>query len=264
MPNNLIIHNKQAAGFPGIGKPAYGEAVYDTTFDCHAVGVGGNTGCKVVADVSSQFPDKTHVPQNRSVDVAWLKAAATTYHISPDINNYVISQVPIITVDIPNRNLQAFPFDEVVFFDPILGRQIYKTFIGKPVHYNHKNEDPTAAKGVIFDSYLLKIPKYNLYKIVLLTGVDKTKDQDIASRLIENKKGGPRVGWSFGSLVNNFVCSVCGTVVNEKKTYCACFAKGKGSILDGKLVYELCYSSNFIEVSVVDTPADATAWGDAL
>ena len=246
------MDNKQLHSFPAAGKLVVGEAVQSDV--CEPV--MRQTRDNVVTASSAGGP-------KRSVDVSWLPAAADTYQISPNINDYLISQVPVITVDIPNRNLQAFAFDEVVFFDPLLGRQIYKTFIGKPVHYNHRNEDPTAAKGVIFDSYLLKIPRYNLYKIVLLTGVDRYKDAEIAQRILDSRKGGPRVGWSFGALVNNFVCSICGSVVNEKP-FCACFSHGKGSTVNGRLVYELCYSTNYIEVSVVDTPADATAWGDAL
>jgi hypothetical protein len=40
--------------------------------------------------------------------------------------------------------------------------------------------------------------------------------------------------------------------------------KGKGAVIDGKLVYQLCVGANFIECSSVDDPADITADTEAI
>jgi len=195
---------------------------------------------------------------NRTVDVSWLKFAAQTYKVSPDINDYVLAKVPVVTSDVPNRNLQGFTYEELVFYSPIYGRPTYKTFVGKPVHVEHRNEDPTQAKGVIFDAVLVPIPKYKIYKVVLLTGVDRTKDPDLARDVQRGDSA-----WSMGALVDVFQCSVCGA--NVTRYPCNCFSNvGKGGLLKQKLVYELCVGVNYIEVSLVADPADVTAWGSLL
>ena len=53
----------------------------------------------------------------RAVDFSWLPAAAETYNISADPNDLVICDVPLVTVDVPNRNCQAFPYEEVSYFE---------------------------------------------------------------------------------------------------------------------------------------------------
>lgn len=135
------------------------------------------------------------------IDVSWLPAASGSYNISDDPRDYVLVEVPLVTVDIPNRNLQAFPYEEVSYFDPLYGRMIYSTFIGKPTHIDHDNKDPLKAKGVNFDASLRYVPKYNVWKIFVLSGYDRTKDPDLAKQIL-NKD---RTGYSMGALVENFV-----------------------------------------------------------
>lgn len=66
------------------------------------------------------------------IDVGWLPAAAETYAVSSDPRDYVLVDIPIVTVDVPNRNLQAFPYEEVSYFDPLYGRMVYQSFDRKP------------------------------------------------------------------------------------------------------------------------------------
>jgi len=194
----------------------------------------------------------------KPLDISWLKLAAPAYKISPDINDYVLARVPVVTSDLPNRNLQAFSYEELVFFSPIFGRPTYKTFVGKPVHVEHQNEDPTQARGVIFDAVMVPVPRYQVYKVVILVGVDRTKDPALAREVERGESA-----WSMGALVNNFQCSVCGA--NVTQYLCDCMSNvGKGGLVDRQLVYELCVDVNYIEVSAVSDPADVTAWGDLL
>ena len=195
----------------------------------------------------------------RDLDVGWLPAAAETYQISSDIRDYIIVDIPSVTIDIPNRNLQAFPYEEVSFFDSMQGSLVYQTFNGRPTHIDHKNQNPLEAKGVHFDSTLQYVPAYNVWKIRTLAGFDRTKD----AKLVADILSGRRNGYSMGALVQNFVCSNCGEVEVIKKP-CRCMAMGKGSVIDGRLVYQLCAGVQFFEQSSVADPADPTALSNAI
>ncbi len=195
----------------------------------------------------------------RDIDVGWLQAAADTYHISGDINDYVIVDIPSVTIDIPNRNLQAFPYEEVSYFDNMQGSLVYQTFVGRPTHIDHQNANPIEAKGVHFDSTMQFVPAYNVWKIRTLAGFDRTKDP----KLVDDILSGRRNGYSMGALVQNFVCSNCGKV-EVIKNPCRCMAMGKGSVVDGRLVYQLCAGVQYFEQSSVEDPADPTALSDSV
>jgi hypothetical protein len=195
-----------------------------------------------------------------NIDVSWLEAAAETYRISADPRDYVLTDIPIVTVDFPNRNLQAFPYEEVSYFDPLYGKMVYATFNAKPDFMDHDNKDPLKAKGVIFDSALQYVPAFNVWKIRILAGWDRTKDPWLVNQIIQKK----RTGYSMGSLVSDFICSVCGRIdTNTRK--CPCMMKGKGHVMsNGELVYQLCCGGNYIENSSVEDPADITADTDSI
>lgn len=193
------------------------------------------------------------------IDVSWLPAASETYAISGDPRDYVLVDIPIVTVDIPNRNLQAFPYEEVSYFDPLQGSMVYQSFNGRPTHIDHDNKDPLKAKGIMFDSALQYVPAYNVWKIRILAGWDRTKDPYLVRQIMSKK----RTGYSMGALVSSFVCSICGAIdTNVRK--CACMRKGKGAVVDGSLVFQQCVDSQFIECSSVDDPADITADTEAI
>ena len=196
---------------------------------------------------------------NRDIDISWLKAASDSYDISPNINDYILVQVPLVTSDIPNRNLQAFAYEELTYFDPMYGNLVYKTFIGKPTHKEHDNIDCKKAKGVNFDSVLVPVPKYGIWKVMVLSGFDRTKDPDLARSILS----GERNSYSMGALVDNLVCSICGKVV-DPKNLCPHMKMGKGEVFNGRLIYELACGVNFIENSSVENPADVTAVSSSL
>jgi len=197
--------------------------------------------------------------ENSDIDVSWLAAASDSYKISADPRDYVLTDIPIVTVDIPNRNLQGFPYEEVSYFDPLYGKLVYQTFNCKPTHQDHDNKDPLKAKGVIFDTALQYVKAYNIWKIRILAGWDRTKDPYLVNSIVRKE----RTSYSMGALVENFVCSACGAIdTNMQK--CSCMLKGKGAIIDGKLVYQQCVGVNYIENSSVDDPADVTADTDSI
>lgn len=191
-----------------------------------------------------------------ALDLDFLPAASETYHISPNPEDYILVSLPIVTVDIPNRNLQAFPLQEVGHFDALQGKLVYQTFLHKPTHIDHQNTDPTQAKGVHVDASMQYIPKYGLWKINVLTLWDRSKDAKLVDDILKKK----RTGYSMGAMVDNFACSICGrteTITNP----CEHMRKGKGTVwgTDNRLCYQLCLGVCYFETSSVEEPADPTA-----
>lgn len=186
-----------------------------------------------------------------TIDYSWLKGASETYQISANINDYILQEVPIITVDFPNRNLHAFSFDEISYFDPRFGQFVYKTFVGKPTFADHNNKNFVEAKGVHFDSSLRYVPGWNVWKIYVLLGYDRTKDTVLA-RQIEK---GTRRSYSMGSWVSYFLNSITGQLSNGSQP----LKYPKGSVHNGVLSYDNCSGCEYFETSSVVGPADVTA-----
>ena len=194
---------------------------------------------------------------SRPCDISWLAAASKSFNTSSDPSDYLLVEVPAVTSDIPNKNLQCFSSSELFYFDPMRGRQVFKTFIGSACHYEHDNKDPTKARGIIFDAVIVPVPRYGIYKVVLLTGWDRTKDPD----LVRDIQSGERDGYSMGSIVQQFICSITGQSVDQ-----AGGRYKRGQIVDinnqNHLCFHYCTSSFFFELSTVGTPADVTAIGE--
>lgn len=195
--------------------------------------------------------------KHKEIDISWLPQAAEQYQISGNIKDYIINEIPIVTVGVPNRNLDEFPHQEVTGFNPEIGRLVYQTFIGKPTHMDHDNRDPRKAKGVHFDAQLQKVG--NVWKIVVLAGWDRTKDPELARQILRRD----RTGFSMGALVGYTQCSYPGCDATSPNGKIACrhqeYGRGKGRILEGHLIYERCFRVNYIETSSVADPADHTA-----
>ena len=185
------------------------------------------------------------------IDYSWLQGASDTYQISPDIKDYIITEVPIVTVGIPNRNLHEFSFPEVSYFDPRFGTFVYKTFQGKPTFSDHNNKIFTEAKGVHFDSSLRKVPGWNIWKIYVLLGYDRSKDS-VLGREIEK---GQRRTYSMGAWVSHFINSISGQLSNGNQP----LKYPKGTVVNGRLSYDSCSGVEYFESSSVKGPADVSA-----
>jgi len=185
------------------------------------------------------------------IDYSWLKGASETYQISADIKDYILTEVPIVTVDIPNRNLHSFPYEEVTYFDPRFGTFIYNTFVGKPVYADHNNKNFTEAKGLHFDSVMRKVPNWNVWKIYVLVGYDRSKDQALTRKI----EAGQRRGYSMGAWVSFFINSITGQVSNGTQP----LKYPKGTVFGGKLSYDHCTGVEYFETSSVPSPADVSA-----
>lgn len=191
------------------------------------------------------------------LEIDWLPFAAEAYHVSADINDYVLTEVPIVVEMYPNRNFDAFPYGELTTFRPLIGAPAYRTFRGKPVHQDHDNADPTKAKGVIFDATM--VPFRGRWHVKILKGFDRSKDRKLA----EMVERGERMGHSMGALVERTECSLpwC-RFESDGITTCEHIrgGAGKGEIARNNfLIYELLKDFNFVESSSVGDPASVTA-----
>lgn len=201
-----------------------------------------------------------------SVDISWLPFAAKKYCISPNIEDYVVVPVGIVTSDIPNRNSQCFPKSSLVEFDTNRKAQRFRTFVGAPTFEEHNNADESKAKGVNLDAMLLGVPQYKVVKINVLAAFDRTKDRALTTAILEGRSN----SYSMGALCGTFKCSICGGVLGPGVTR-TCSCKGDynklneyGDVVKGKLHYLLAMDPEFIEVSNVQDAADTTAIGEIL
>jgi hypothetical protein len=188
---------------------------------------------------------------NSTINYSWLKGAAETYKLSDKIEDFCITEVPIVTIGIPNRNLHCFPFDEISYFDPRFGNFVYKTFVGKPTYADHNNKNPAEAKGVHFDSSIRKVPGWNIWKIYVLLGYDRTKD----AGLVKAIERGQRRSYSMGAWVSYFINSVTGQISNASQAV----KYPKGTVHQGVLSYDICSGCEYFETSSVEGPADVSA-----
>jgi len=181
------------------------------------------------------------------IDISWIKAASDQYKISSDVSDYVLNDIPIVTVDIPNRNLQGFPFEEISSFNPMVGRLVFQTFIGKPLFVEHDNQDWTKSRGIIVDASMKFVPSYKIWKINILAGWDRTKDRQLVKGILK----GTNKYYSMGAMVKTFIDSIDGTVVTPDDR--------RGDVVNGKLRWHICTGAEFFETSNVGDPADPTA-----
>lgn len=199
----------------------------------------------------------SHEYLKKPIEVSWLPFASEVYEVSANPKDYVIAPVPIVTCDIPNRNMDAFPFKEASRWNYLQGRITYQTFVGKPTCKDHDNQDPRRARGVHFDASLRRWehnPKF--WKITVLAGFDRTKDSNMVRDIVR----GSRTGYSMGGLVDQTECAVCGDL-SSGDAKCQCMTRaGKGGIVHGSLVYDICKGINWIETSSLgEDPADVYA-----
>ena len=240
----LLLDNRHHAG----RVPVFASAPFTSTVDA----------TKAMLRKVDDFNPKKAVAAvgGRTIDYSWLKGASETYQISDNIKDFLLTEVPIVTVGVPNRNLHSFPFEEVTYFDPRFGQFVYRTFVGKPAYANHENKDFVKAKGVHFDASLRKVPGWNIWKIYVLLGYDRSKDPTLAN----NIERGQRRGYSMGAWVSYFISSLTGQISNGSQP----LKYPKGTVHDGVLSYDHCTGCEYFESSSVEGPADVSAESNQL
>ena len=199
---------------------------------------------------------------------SWLPMAAEKYKISSNLEDYVCVPVVIMPSDLPNRNGIAFPYKELVSFNPnpYTKKIAYQTWEAAPTFYEHKNDNYEEAKGVIFAVTMSPIQgsQGDLYKVVCLCGFDRTKDAKLYSRILRKELS----TYSMGAYVDNYVCSICGKGYDQggckhvsinDPTF-RTFETEHGS----KLAYYEAVGVAGFECSAVETPAYISAQNNFL
>lgn len=199
---------------------------------------------------------------------SWLPVAAEKYKISANLEDYVCVPVVIMPSDLPNRNGVAFPYKELVSFNPNphVKKVAYQTWEASPTFYEHQNSDYTEAKGVIFAVTMAPIENSagSLYKVITLCGFDRTKDTKLYNRIMKKEIS----TYSMGAYVDNYVCSICGKGYDQggckhvsinDPTY-RTFDTADGP----KLAYYEAVGIVGFETSAVETPAYISAQNDFL
>lgn len=206
------------------------------------------------------------------LDISWLPFAAQTYKISPNLDDYVIVNMPLMPTDICNRNGVAFPLQELIKYGPPpMNRQVYKAWAGCPLHVEHDNEDHTKAVGVIFDTSLRRISGYGNgqhWMVYGLIGVDRKKDPQMADKVA---RGEINTG-SMGCMAEFFTCSVCGAEAGEEPMMnCSHISSTKSvnwNIVDHggtkKVAHLNAHDLSPFEFSLVADPAWCSALSDII
>lgn len=222
-----------------------------------------NKAAKILGTGEGKVVDKSAV---KKLDLSWLTFAAPVYHISPNIDDYVIVNTIITISDIPNRNGIAFPLRDLVAFDePPRNRMAYEGWRGVATFFDHVNSDYTKAKGVVFDVSLRKVDGYGdgkLWKVIGILGFDKTKDPELAEKIASGKIN----TYSMGALADSFTCSYCGQECTDSKCCehitsisAVNFNEVKDYEGNTHIAFLNAHGLSPIEVSAVEDPAWAPA-----
>lgn len=127
----------------------------------------------------------------------------------------------------------------------------YKTFVGKSVFVDHKNENVENARGIIIDAVWNDRGKF----VELLKAVDKKAYPELARGIelgyITDTSMGCRCGYS--------ICSICGNKAVSEDDFCDHVLNYKGSTYNGLPAFEDNRDIEFFEDSYVTQGADSEA-----
>lgn len=221
----------------------------------------GETPVELNKDPAGSLEQVTGNPGASLEANLWLPAAAKHYNISPNIRDYVLVPIPSMISDMPNTNGDSVTIQEFLRFDPKLGMQAFKTFRGKPTHYEHNNKDISKAKGVILDAFLRPLKGFGngkYWKLVLLSAFDRTKDPMLVNSILTGENNAYSIGFYFQA----YTCSICGHNCGAGGSSSPCehtVPRKPTYELNGRLAYRQCRNIVGFENSVVASPAYVSA-----
>jgi hypothetical protein len=164
-----------------------------------------------------------------------------------DPNNFIYFRCRAITADVPNKNGDLFPEEEII--------KSYKTFIGVGVYKDHDANSVNKAVGKILWADYIPEGKY----VELIGCIDKKLDPELARRV----QTGIIDSCSMGCVVKEAECSICHNIARNPSQLCRHMHPTygiKGTIdANGNIVYEINRGIQFTELSLVTSPADSTA-----
>ena len=153
---------------------------------------------------------------------------------------------------IANKNGDIFTLEEC--------RKAYPTFIGRNLHLDHDTSSVAKAVGKVFDAKLLHDPLARdgkgEYYIGCLCGVDKVAHPDIAMKVAH----GVIDSVSMGASVTSNTCTICGCEATTPEMFCKHLNNlGRIDPETGKMCTAINHGVQFVELSLVGTPADPEA-----
>lgn len=167
-------------------------------------------------------------------------------------SDYMFCRVRACSADQPNKNGDAFPYDEL--------KQAYPTFIGKGVYTNHQADAVENMKGFIVDAAWREDRQHGAW-VELLIAIDRA-NADLCRKIAT----GQITDVSMGCIVREGECSVCRNVCRGATNdygqiidMCEHVAQYKARTYNGMPVYENCRGVEFIEISAVTDGADPQA-----
>lgn len=203
----------------------------------------------------------SHFAQANATSVrAILEAVGDKYFISKDPKDYIFAVYRAVTEDEPNGNGDAFPREELLSWNRIEKKPVYRTFEFKPRFVNHQADDLRMSRGVCLDTHYNEVDPEDRF-VEVLVAYDTKKDPILAQAVIDGTIG----QCSMGCDALKTVCNVCGNEAFCPDDYCLHIKPGNRlknhRAPDGtmKLAFEWCYEVTFQELSDVDDPADKKA-----
>jgi hypothetical protein len=208
-----------------------------------------------------------------------LDSVADTYRISRDPRDYILIPCRACSADRPNENMDAWRREELLRFDPKIGRRVYSTFMLKPHFVNHNASNYALARGVILDSHFNDVNSASdnvKLAVNLATGKDVETDDFIETLIAMDTSKDPALAgaykdgsvyrFSMGCDVDSTECSVCGRIATNTHQFCE-HVRGKQSRREYEVGghntrrkgFEWCKGTIFAELSAVDDPADKDA-----
>lgn len=180
----------------------------------------------------------------------WLPRAAEYHGLSKNINDYVLVPVPAMVTDLPNTNGDSVSLKEFTAWNDDQGRMTYKTWIGRPMYVEHQHK-PEWVRGLILDTYLRPTPFKDIYTLIMLAALDRTRDPIRVERVLKRELN----TYSMGMYYSAYGCSICGHLAGKGiGAPCAHTRPRKPTykLLDGRLAYRRCMGITGFELSLLE------------
>ena len=193
----------------------------------------------------------------------WLPFAAPKYKISSDIKDYIIVPVIAVPSDLPNRNRIAFPLKQLLAFNPEMGCQAYRTWVGKPTYSEHKNDVIEEAYGVVADTSMVKLNGWaggKIWKLLMLAAFDRSKYIERVAAIANGEIN----SYSMGAWVSEYTCSVCNAEVGKCQHVDLRDTRATLTQVNDRLAFKNCGGIVGFELSTVENPAWVTAISDKI
>lgn len=179
-----------------------------------------------------------------------VEVVKDVYDVSGNVDDYVFVVGRAVTADVPNENLDAFSYMELMKMKED-GRFTYETFKLVPLLEEHDYSNiKRVAGGFVLDVYFDDVVDDDKH-VITLVAVDRIKKKGFVDKLLRGDIG----SFSMGCVCEQTRCSVCGHVAKSENEYCE-HVKRKFITREA---FEWCEGVWYRELSIVKNPADKKA-----